>query len=76
MFTTRKAYYPYVSPFDPCKPITCKTYVTPPNLYITFQPANLPQFTPKQALYTGTLWKIFYDPYYGPYEPKREAENE
>ncbi|MEH7380821.1 spore coat associated protein CotJA [Bacillus sp. JJ1533] len=76
MFTTRKAYYPYVSPFDPCKPITRKTYVTPPNLYITFQPANLPQFSPKEALFAGTLWKVFYDPYYSPYEPKREAERE
>ncbi|MEH7224250.1 spore coat associated protein CotJA [Bacillus sp. JJ1566] len=76
MFTPKKAYYPYVSPFDPCKPITCKTYVTPPHLYIPFQPPNLPQFSPKEALYIGTLWKAFYDPYFSPYEPKREAESE
>ncbi|MEH7387878.1 spore coat associated protein CotJA [Bacillus sp. JJ1521] len=76
MFTTRKTFHPYVSPFDPCKPITSKTFVTPPNLYIPFQPANLPQFSPKEALRIGTLWKIFYDPYFSPYEPKREAGNE
>lgn len=68
MYTFRKTYYPYVSPFDPCKPITAKTYVTPPNLYMGFQPPNLPQFTPREALRAGTLWKPFYDPYYNPNE--------
>lgn len=68
MFTLRKVYYPYVSPFDPCRPITSKTYPTPPNLYIGFQPPNLPQFPPMEALKKGTLWKPFYDPYYSPYE--------
>ncbi|MCL7748693.1 spore coat associated protein CotJA [Halalkalibacter alkaliphilus] len=71
-FTTRKQYYPYVSPFNPCPPITVKTFVTAPNLYLTFQPPNLPQFSPHEALQKGTLWKYFYDPYYGPYE-KREG---
>ncbi len=74
MITFRKTYYPYVSPFDPCRPLVPKTYVTPPNLYLGFQPANLPQFSPKEALCHGTLWKVFYDPYYGPYEvAKREV---
>lgn len=68
MFTLRKSFYPYVSPFDPCKPITVKTYSTPPQLYIGFQPTNLPQFTPQEALRAGTLWKPFYDPWYGPFE--------
>lgn len=63
-----KSYYPYVSPFDPCKPITRKVYSTPPNLYLGFQPPNLEQYSPKEALQKGTLWKVFYDPYYSPYE--------
>jgi len=76
MPTFRKEYFPYVSPFDPCRPITCKTYVTPPNLYITFQPYHLPQFSPKEALFNGTLWPALYDPYYNPYEIKRGEESE
>lgn len=71
MITYRKNYHPYVSPFDPCRPLTVKTYVTPPNLYIEFQPPNLPQFPPREALRKGTLWRIFYDPYYSPYETAR-----
>mgnify|MGYP001230770381 CR=1 FL=1 len=68
MFTLYKTYHPYISPFDPCKPMTTKTYSTPPNLYIGFQPPNFPQFSPMEALKAGTLWKPFYDPYYNPYE--------
>jgi spore coat protein JA len=74
MFTPKKEYYPYVSPYDPCKPITCKTYSTPPHLYINFQPTNLPQYSPKEALYRGTLWPAFYDPWYNPYEMKKREE--
>ncbi|RSK27464.1 spore coat associated protein CotJA [Bacillus sp. HMF5848] len=72
MYTLRKTYYPYVSPFDPCPPLVPKVFVTPPNLYLGFQPPNLPQFPIKEALYKGTLWKVFYDPYYNPYEKQRE----
>ncbi|WNS74062.1 spore coat associated protein CotJA [Bacillus sp. DTU_2020_1000418_1_SI_GHA_SEK_038] len=72
MFTLRKSWHPYVSPFDPCKPIRVKTFSTPPNLYMGFQPPNLPQFTPMEALRAGTLWKAFYDPWYSPYEKARE----
>ncbi|MBU8879127.1 spore coat associated protein CotJA [Bacillus sp. FJAT-29790] len=68
MYTHKKAYYPYVSPYDPCPPIKVKHYSTPPHLYMGFQPPNLPQFSPMDALRAGTLWKAFYDPYYGPYE--------
>lgn len=64
MFTLYKYWHPYVSPFDPCKPIKVKRFSTPPNLYMGFQPPNLPQFTPMEALRAGTLWKPFYDPYY------------
>ncbi|MFT8322403.1 MAG: spore coat associated protein CotJA [Bacillus sp. (in: firmicutes)] len=63
-----KQYQPYISPNDPCPPIKTKTYSTPPNLYMGFQPPNLPQFSPMEALKAGTLWKAFYDPYYSPYE--------
>lgn len=68
MFTLRKSYYPYVSPYDPCPPIRVKTYETPPNLYIPYQPPNLPQFSPHEALYRGTLWPPLYSPYEGRYE--------
>ncbi|SES11093.1 spore coat associated protein CotJA [Salipaludibacillus aurantiacus] len=70
-FTLRKQYRPYVSPFDPCPSIRVKTYVTPPNLYVGFQPEKLPQFNAKQALFAGTLWKVFYDPYYGSEEKEK-----
>lgn len=69
-FSTRKFYYPYVSPFDPCPPIRVKSYVTPPHLYLGFQPQNLPQFSPHDALKNGTLWPIFNDPYFGKDESK------
>jgi spore coat protein JA len=59
-----KTYQPYSIPFDPCPPINIKTYSTPPNLYMGYQPPNLPQFTPGEALRAGTLWKPLYDPYY------------
>jgi spore coat protein JA len=68
MYTHNKTFHPYASPFDPCKPLLEKTYSTPPHLYIGFQPPNLPQFTPFDALKAGTLWKDFYDPYYNPFE--------
>lgn len=68
MNTHHKTYFPYFSPFDPCKPIEAKTFSTPPHLYMGFQPANLEQFSLIEALKVGTLWKAFYDPYYSPYE--------
>ncbi|MCA1030551.1 spore coat associated protein CotJA [Bacillus timonensis] len=74
MYSYRKNFYPYVSPFDPCPPLTCKQYVTPPNLYIGFQPPNLPQYSYKEALQKGTLWPAFYDPYYNPYETRQREE--
>ncbi len=76
MYTLRKNYYPYVSPFDPCRPIICKTYSTPPNLYLGFQPPNLPQFSPKEALFKGTLWHVFADPWYNPYEKAKREETQ
>lgn len=75
MFSPHKTWHPFVSPFDPCPPILVKTYSTPPNLYLGFQPPNLPQFTPMEALRAGTLWKIFYDPYFSPIEKPREGGN-
>jgi spore coat protein JA len=68
MYTHNKTYHPFASQFDPCPPIPEKTYSTPPHLYIGFQPPNLPQFSPMEALKAGTLWKDFYDPYYNPRE--------
>jgi len=72
MSSNYKSYKPYVSPFDPCPPILEKTYSTPPQLYMGFQPPNLPQFSPIEALKNGTLWQPFYDPYYSPYERAKE----
>ncbi|NRD80600.1 spore coat associated protein CotJA [Bacillus sp. BRMEA1] len=68
MNTHIKSYHPFVSSFDPCKPILEKTYSTPPHLYIGFQPPNLPQFSPFEALKAGTLWQAFYDPWYNSLE--------
>ncbi|WP_102693782.1 spore coat associated protein CotJA [Rummeliibacillus pycnus] len=69
MFTQFKYWNPYVSPFDPCKPIRVKSYSTPPQLYIPFQPPGLPQYpTAKQALHCGTLWPDLFSPYPNPQE--------
>ncbi|MBT2755343.1 spore coat associated protein CotJA [Mesobacillus foraminis] len=67
-FTRTKTYRPYHSPFDPCRPIGIKYYSTPPQLYIGFQPPNMNQFPPREALYKGTLWPAFWDYYDNPYE--------
>lgn len=75
MNTHYKSYYPYVSPFDPCKPLQVKTYSTPPHLYLGFQPPNLPQFSPGEALKSGTLWKPFYDPYFNSFEISKEGSH-
>ncbi|ARI79180.1 spore coat associated protein CotJA [Halobacillus mangrovi] len=63
MFTPIKFYQPYHGPFDPCPPRPYASYQTPPNLYVGFQQPNLPQFPLEKALYKGTLWPCFYDPY-------------
>lgn len=67
-----KKYYPFIGPFDPCPPIECKTYSTPPNLYLGYQPMNLQQFNPYEALKRGTLWPALYDEY----NEKRRSEHE
>lgn len=67
--TNRKTYEPYVSPLDPCRPITVKYYETPPNLYLGFQPPGLDQYaSPQDALMHGTLWPALYSPYSNPYQ--------
>ncbi|WP_309087426.1 spore coat associated protein CotJA [Domibacillus sp.] len=66
-FSSLKSYVPRHGPLDPCPPIGCKYYSTPPNLYVGFQPPGLPQFSPREALKKGTLWKVFYDYYDNPY---------
>lgn len=58
-----RTYFPYVSPFDPCPPILQKIYYIPPNQFITFQPRNLPQFSPYEALKHGTIWPALYSNY-------------
>ncbi|MDP4161839.1 MAG: spore coat associated protein CotJA [Bacillota bacterium] len=74
MNTHYKTYNPYYSPFDPCKPIEEKSYSTPPHLYIGYQPPNLPQFSPMEALKNGTLWVAFNDPYYSPNEKAKGGQ--
>ncbi|WP_332646130.1 spore coat associated protein CotJA [Lysinibacillus sp. 54212] len=66
MFTQYKYWKPYISPFDPCEPIRVKSFSTPPQLYIPFQPTGLSQFSPKEALKHGTLWPQLYSPYPNP----------
>jgi spore coat protein JA len=58
-----KRYFPYVSPLDPCPPIREKYYMTPPELYLPYQPPGLPQFSPYEALKFGVLWPSLYSPY-------------
>ncbi len=74
-FTQRKYYYPYISPFDPCPPIRVKSYETPPQLYLGFQPEGLPQFKPFEALRRGTLWPALYSPYESPHREGKGAQN-
>jgi spore coat protein JA len=76
MPTTRKTYRPYISPFDPCPPIPIKTYETPAELYVGYQPYGLPQYPPKVALKQGTLWPALFTPYQNPYESFARKENE
>ncbi|MCM3738358.1 MULTISPECIES: spore coat associated protein CotJA [Bacillus] len=66
-----RSYTPYHSPQDPCPPIGKKYYFTPPHLFMGFQPANLPQFSPSEALKKGTLWPALYDYYENPYKKGR-----
>lgn len=68
-FSMRKTYAPYVGPYDPCPPIRVKSYDTPPELYLGFQPPGLEQFPPREALRRGTLWRALYSPYENPYKP-------
>ncbi|RCW51013.1 spore coat associated protein CotJA [Paenibacillus prosopidis] len=68
-------YEPYVSPLDPCPPRRVKSYITPPQLFIPFQPPNLPQFHPYEALMHGTLWPALYSPY-GPQKVRQEEEGD
>ncbi|QOT00313.1 spore coat associated protein CotJA [Brevibacterium sp. JNUCC-42] len=68
MSTNRKAFFPYIGPCDPCPPLRIVTYETPPQLYLGFQPPNLPQFEPHKALCLGTLWPALYAPYENPYK--------
>ena len=58
-----RTYHPFIGPFDPCPPVTVKTYVIPPNLTMPFQPPGLPQFSPAEALRLGTLWPAYFSPY-------------
>ncbi|HET7629233.1 MAG TPA: spore coat associated protein CotJA [Bacillales bacterium] len=68
MTMTRKFYQPYRSPFDPCRPLPCETYETPPELFLGFQPYHLQQYKPLEALKQGTLWPALFDPYENPYK--------
>ena len=70
----RKNYAPFIGPHDPCPPIRVKTYETPPQLYLGFQPYGMQQFTPKEALKHGTLWPALYAPYQNPYESAKKGE--
>jgi len=58
-----REWYPFIGPFDPCPPMRVKTYVVPPNQFITFQPPNWPQFPLQEALRRGTLWPALFSPY-------------
>lgn len=72
----RVAYRPYVSPFDPCPPQKVKTYIVPPNQFLGFQPPDLPQFKPFEALRHGTLWPVLYSPYKGRDECEEQEDSQ
>ncbi|SFS35509.1 spore coat associated protein CotJA [Marininema halotolerans] len=74
MYTYRKYYRPYIGPFDPCPPLPYRSYETPPQLYLGFQPYNLPQNSPQDALRTGTLWPDLFAPYPNPYKVPTSEE--
>ncbi|MDF2961795.1 MAG: cotJA2 [Paenibacillus sp.] len=62
-----KAYHPFVGKYDPCTPVTEKTFVVPPQLFYEYQPTESAQYSPKEALKKGTLWPDLFSPY----EPKK-----
>lgn len=68
MHSIRRYYHPFIGPFDPCPPMRIKSYETPPQLFMGFQPYGLPQFNPQQALMHGTLWPALFAPYTNPYK--------
>lgn len=75
LFTQYKYWEPYISPNDPCPPMKIKSYATPPQLYIGFQPNGLPQYpTAKEALMHGTLWPQLYSPYPNPQKGMKNSE--
>ena len=61
-----RVYYPYRSPYDPCPPKGDKTYIVPPNQYVTFQRKGLKQYAPREALKRGTLRPELYSLYERP----------
>jgi Spore coat associated protein JA (CotJA). len=67
-------YEPFVSRYDPCPPMKVKYYNVPPQLFISFQPPNWPQFQPHEALRLGTLWPPLYSPYPPPSEPREAGD--
>jgi spore coat protein JA len=75
LYTQIRLYHPYVSPYDPCRPLQVKTYVTPPHLFLGFQPPNLPQFTPVEALKHGVLWPVLYSFYEGRTDRQKEERS-
>ncbi|BAU29345.1 spore coat protein JA [Aneurinibacillus soli] len=74
MHTFRKTYTVYTSPHNPCPPMKVRTYETPPQLYMTFQPPGLPQFPPAEAFRHGTLWPSLFAPYESPYKSGKREE--
>ena len=57
------SFKPYVSPLDPCPPVRVKSFSLPPQLFMNFQPAGLPQYSPAEALKQGSLWPALVDGY-------------
>lgn len=70
-----RTYRPFVGPHDPCPPIRVKSYNVPPQLFITFQPPNMQQFSAYDALKYGTLWPGLYAPYPDPSDPSRDGKD-
>jgi len=63
MIAQVRMYEPFIGPHDPCPPHLVKSYDTPPQLFLGYQPMNLPQFDLATALCKGTLWPCLFSPY-------------
>ncbi len=64
---------PHSIPKVPLPSNNTHNWTPPTHPALSFQPPNLPQFSPKEALKSGTLWKPLYDPYFTPRDREKSG---